>query len=111
MYGLKQAARIAFDRLVKLIKPNGYYLLQSNHVIWCHETLPTKYALCVDNSEIKYTNPTHAHHLVNTLQKYYKISIDWEGGGCCGLTLDLNYDRKYVDVSIPVYIAKALHKF
>ena len=52
MYGLKQAARIAFDRLVKLLKPNGYYPLQSNRVIWCHKTLPTKFALCVENSEI-----------------------------------------------------------
>ena len=50
MYGLKQAARIAFDRLVKLLKPNGYYPLQSNRVIWCHKTLPKQSALCVDNS-------------------------------------------------------------
>ena len=46
--------------------------------IGCHETLPTKLALCVDNFVIKYTNTAHVHHLVNTLDKYYKTSIDWE---------------------------------
>ena len=80
IYGLKQAACIAFDRLVKLMKPHGYYPIRSNPGIWCQETLPTKFALCVDNFGIKYTNPTHTHHLVDTLKKYYTISIDWGGG-------------------------------
>ena len=68
MYGLKKEAHIYFDRLVKLLKPHGYYPLQYNPVIWCHETLPTKFELCVDNFGIKYTNPVHAHYLVDTLK-------------------------------------------
>ena len=60
--------------------------------IWCHKTLPTKFALCVDNFGIKYTNTAHVHHLVNTLEKYYKTSIDCEAKHYCGLTLDWNYD-------------------
>ena len=67
MYGLKQADRIAFDHLVKLLKPLGYYPLHSNPEIWCHETLPTKFALCVEIFGIKYTNPDHTRHLVETL--------------------------------------------
>ena len=47
MYGLKQAAHIYIDLLVKLLKPHGYYPLRSNPSIWCHETIPTKFALCV----------------------------------------------------------------
>ena len=78
MYGLKQAACIAFDRLVKLLKYHGYYTIVSLPGIWCHEMLPTKFTLCVDNSVVRYTNYPHPHHLVNTLQKYYKISINWE---------------------------------
>ena len=53
MYGLKQAYHIAFDRLVKILKPHGYYPLRSHPGIWCHETLPTKFALCVDYFGIK----------------------------------------------------------
>ena len=30
VYGLKKSARIAFDRLVKLLNPCGYYSLHSN---------------------------------------------------------------------------------
>ena len=67
MYGLNQASRIDFDRLVKLMKPHGYYPLLSNPNIWCHEILPTKFALFVGGFGIKYTNPAHAHHLVDTL--------------------------------------------
>ena len=68
MYGLKQADCIAFDHLVKLLKLHGYYPLRSNPGIWCHETSPPKFALCVDNFGIKYTNPAHVHHLVDTLK-------------------------------------------
>ena len=111
MYGLKQAAHIYFDRLVKILKLNGCYPLFSNPVVWCHETLPTKFALFVEDLGIKYTDPIHNHHLVDTLKKYYTISIDWGGGEYCGLTLYWNHDKKYVYVSMPVYITYNLHKF
>ena len=67
MYGLNQAAHIAFECLVKLLKPHVYYPLGSNPGIWCHKILPTKFTLCVENLGIKCTNPAHAHHLVDTL--------------------------------------------
>ena len=101
----------SFDRPVKLLKPHIYYPLRSNHVIWCHEMLPTKFALCEENFGIKYTNPAHTHHLVDTLKIYYTISIDWGGGNYYGLTLYWNYDKKYVGISMPGYIKKFLHKF
>ena len=69
MYGLNQAARISFDHLVKILKPNGYYPLRFNLSIWCHEMIPTKFALCADNFGIKYTYHAHSHHLVNALKK------------------------------------------
>ena len=68
IYSLNQAARIDFDHLVKLLKPHGYYPLRSNPNIWCHETPPTKFALCVYNFGIKYTNTTHAHHIVDAIK-------------------------------------------
>ena len=90
MYGIKQADCIAFDCLLKLMKARGYYPLRSNPGIWCHETLPTEFALFVDNFGIKYTNIDHAHHIVDALKKYYTISIDWGGKNHYGLTLDWN---------------------
>ena len=40
-----------------------------------------------------------------------RYTLIGEGGGYCGLTLDWNYEKKYVDVSMPGYITKYLHKF
>jgi hypothetical protein len=111
MYGLIQAARIAYDRLVTLLAPHGYYPIRHSPGIWKHKTLPTTFALCVDDFGIKYTDPQHAHHLINTLQKYYKISTDWEGTAYCGLHLQWHYNKGYVDVSMPGYISKTLQKF
>ena len=76
LYGLNQAAQIDFYHIVKLMKPHEYIPLRSNPGIWFHETLPTKFAVCVDNFGIKYTNTDHDHHLVDTIRKYYTISID-----------------------------------
>ena len=70
VYSLKQSACISFDRLVKLLNTHGYCPLRSNPSIWRHKTLPKTIALCVDDFGIKYTNPDHANHLVNTLNKY-----------------------------------------
>jgi hypothetical protein len=79
MYGLKQAARIAYDRLVLLMAPHGYHPIRQSPGLWKHETLPTVFALCVDDFGVKYTNNNHAHHFLNTLKKYCTISIDWAG--------------------------------
>jgi hypothetical protein len=111
MYGLKQAARIAFDRLVKLLEPDGYYPLRCNPGMWRHKTRDILFTLCVDDFGIKYSSLADANHLLNTLQKHYKISTDWTGTQYCGLTLDWNYLMRYVDVSMPGYVPKALHKF
>ena len=110
MYGLKQAACIPFDRILKLLKTHGYYPLHYNPRIWCNEPLPDKSAICVEDFGIKYINTAYAHYPVDILKKYYTISIDWLGKNYFGLTLDWNYDKKYVNVSMTIYIAKDLHK-
>ena len=38
MYGLKQAARLAFDNLVTLLAPEGYYPDQEFPGLWKHRT-------------------------------------------------------------------------
>ena len=79
VYSLNQASCIAFDCLVKLLKPHRYYPLRSNPGIWCHETLPTKFVLCMDNFGIKYTNPVHDCHLVDTLKNTTQYQLIGEG--------------------------------
>ena len=54
---------------------------------------------------------SHAKHLKETLETYYEVTADWKGELYAGITLDWDYVNKTVDLSMPKYIAKALHKF
>jgi hypothetical protein len=38
MYGLKQAARLGFDNLVKHLAPHGYYPIRASPGLWSHTT-------------------------------------------------------------------------
>ena len=51
-----------------------------------------------------------AHHLINTIRKYFKCSVDWGKKYIC-LTLDWNYKKKYVDIYMHEYVAATMHKF
>ena len=111
MYGLKQAARLAFDQLIKKLEPHGYYPVRESPGLWKHTTRPTVFTLCVDDFGIKYCHKDDADHLLDTIRKYYKVSVDWTGKNYLGLTLDWNYTEKYVDVSMPGYVPAARNKF
>ena len=65
----------------------------------------------MDDFGIKHDNQDDLDHLLNTLQKKYEISIDHSGRNYIGLTIYWEYYRVYVDISMPQYIMKALHKF
>ena len=81
-------------------------------VLWKHDSLPTKFWLCVDDFVIKHFSRSDAEHLLNTLRQHYKVNvIDWEGRSFCGITFDWNYENKYADISMPKYINNILHRF
>ena len=44
-------------------------------------------------------------------KKDYKKSVDKSGSQYCGFIVKWNYAKKYVDISMPGYVDKALHKF
>ena len=68
MYGLKQAARLAFDNLVKILTLHGYFPVQESPSLWKHKTRPTVFILCVDNFGIKSDSMEDAHHLINSIK-------------------------------------------
>jgi hypothetical protein len=78
--------------------------------LWTHDTRPTKYCLCVDDFRVKYFCDEDADHLLTSLRAHYKISVDWEGKNYCALSIKWNYANKYVDVSMPGYIAATLDR-
>ena len=88
MYGLKQAALLAYNNLKNQLQPHGYYPVQGTVGLWMHETRKTKFCLCVDDFGIKYFNSADADHLLTTLRQHYKITVDHKGKNYCGLTLD-----------------------
>ena len=108
MYRLKQAAVLAYNKLVSVLKSYGYKPCPMSTGLWTHETRKTKFCVCVDDFGIKYFNQDDADHLINSLKNHYKLTIDWKGEDYCGLHLKWNYSKQYVDVSMPQYIDKLL---
>ena len=110
MYGLKQAAILAYKLIKEILQPAGYYPIKESNR-WQHKTRKKNFALCVDDFRVKYFNQDDALYLINVLQKHHEISIDWTGKNYCGLTLDWHYETGYVDVSMPGYVVEALQQF
>jgi hypothetical protein len=111
MSGLPQAGRLANDLLVKRLAPHGYFPVRHTHGLWKHDTRPVTFTLVVDNFGIKYVGKEHVDHLLQALKQEYEVTEDWTGALYCGITLDWNYKEGTVDLSMPVYVDAALHKF
>ena len=110
MYGLKQAAILAYQHLVNQLAPHGYRPCPYTTGIWQHDTRPTKFCLCVDDFGVKYFTTADADHFLASLRAHYKISVDWEGANYCGLSIKWNYAQGHVDISMPGYIASTLER-
>ena len=112
MYGLKQAALLAYQKLVTNLAPHGYTPCKYSLGLWTHSTRQTKFCLCVDDFGVKYFSKSDADHLLTSLRSSgFTVSTDWEGKNYCGLTLDWHYDDGFVDISMPEYVTNALLKF
>jgi hypothetical protein len=111
MYGLLEAAIIAFNQLVTKLAPAGYKPMPFTPGLWRHPTKRTTFTLCVDDFGVKYFSHADALHLITALKTHYELTTDWTGALYCGLTLAWNYAQGYVDVSTPGYVARVLTKF
>ena len=111
MYGLKQAAILAYKKLKGILEKAGYVPVPNTTGLWKHSERKTIFALCVDDFGVKYFSDTDVKHLMATLQQHYVITIDRTGTNYCGLSFDWNYEKGYVDVSMPKYVEKALDKY
>jgi hypothetical protein len=111
MPGLKQAGRIANDRLTLHLAKYGYRPVPRTPSLWTHDTRPVTFSLVVDDFGVKYVGAKHAQHLLDALRQLYTVTMDWGGTLFNGLTLGLNYEARYVDVSMPHYIPAMSHRF
>ena len=66
--------------------------------------------MCVDDFELKYYTKQEATDFLQMLGKHYTYTVDWTGHNFCGLTLDWNYEKGFVDVSMPNYVRDTLKR-
>jgi hypothetical protein len=79
--------------------------------LWKHDTRPATFGLIVDDFGIKYVGKQHADHLLNAIHTKYQLTSDWTGSLYCGIALRWDYNHGTVDLSMPGYIDRALHRF
>ncbi len=100
MYGLPQAGIIPQDLLKEGLLKAGYKQSKITPGYWTHLWRPINFALVVDNFKVQ--------HLINTLKQDYKIKEDWDGHRYLGITLDWDYKKQEVHLSMLGYVNKAL---
>ncbi len=90
---------------------HGYQQSKLVPGLWKHDTRPIQFTLVVDDFGVKYVGEEHAQHLKNTLEEHYKLTCDWTGTGYIRITLDWDYTKRQVHLSMPNYVKKALKQF
>ena len=49
--------------------------------------------------------------MMKVVKKYYPVSEEWTGTRYIGITLDWDYEKRQVHLTMPGYVAKALKQF
>ena len=107
---LKQAGRIAQDRLINHLAKYGYAPVAHTPSLWKQRIRNIAFTLVVDNFGIKYVGKNHLSHLLNAIHNLYTVTVNMTGSKYLGLTLEY-YTDGIVYISMPGYIKTALHKF
>ena len=107
MYGLPQAGRLAYGKLVTHLATHGYTPTETTPGLFKHSTKPVHFTLVVDDFSVKYTNTDDAKHLISCIEELYETTVDWEGTVYCGVHLKWDYKNQTVTLSIPGYVKEA----
>ena len=110
-YGLPQSGILANKLLKKRMAQHGYFEVPHTPGLWKHVRRPVQFTLVVDDFGIKYVGDEHFEHLINALKEHYDVTIDKEGKLYCGITLDWDYNKRTLDISMPGYVKKQLIKY
>jgi hypothetical protein len=76
--------------------------------LWKYDTRPIQFTLVVNDFGV---GKEHTQHLKNALEEHYKLTCDWTGKWYIGITLDWDYNKRQVYLSMPKYMQKALKPF
>ena len=67
MLGLKQASKIANERLTQHLANYGYFPCARTPTLWRHNMRNITFALVVDDFGVKYVGREHFQHLIDAL--------------------------------------------
>ena len=110
MYGLKEAAVLAYGQSSKFLAQEGYTHVQGTAGLFTHNTRRTAFTLCVDDIGVKHYSKEDLSHLLQALRKHYKLYVNQEGTHYMGLTMKWNHIEKFVDISMPKYVPQLLDR-
>ncbi len=96
------------ELLADRLKQHGYTQSETTPGLWSYKTHPIQFSLIIDDFGVKFVGKENALHLLNTIQKYYKCSYDWDGKRYCRLTIKWNHEGRKVHLLMPTYVKKAL---
>ena len=108
MYGLQEAAILAYDQSAKFLNNYGYSHVQGTADLWKYETKRTTFCLCVDDIALNYYSQEDLQYFLTSIKNHYDYHTDYQGTNYIGLTMDWNYKGGYADLSMPKYVSKLL---
>jgi hypothetical protein len=111
IYGLPQAGSLANELLKKCLNKHGCQQSKLVPGLWKHDTRSIQFTLVDDDFGIKYVGKEHAQHLNNALKEHYILTCNWTGKQYIGITLDWDYNKRHVHLSMPNYVQKVLKQF
>ena len=103
IYGLPQTGLLAQELLEKRLADHGYQQSYFTPGLWIHDWHPIQFTLVVDNFGVKHVGKENKTHLINALKENYNISINDGGMKYIGLTIQWDYPRRRVHLSMPGY--------
>ena len=78
---------------------------------WKHYNRSISFTLIIDDFGVNYVGKENADHLINILKEHYEVAEDWEGTKYCGITMDWDYIKRQVYLSMPGYCYEAPIRF
>ena len=80
--------------------------------LFVHRTNGVAFTLVVDDFLIKFKQRSAVEHLLSALRELYTITTDFAATQkYVGITLHYNKEKRYIDMSIPGYVKKAIQRF
>ena len=110
LFGLKQSALLAYQQLSAILKEGGYTPIIGSLGMWKHPTKRVLFNLCVDDFGVKYYDKNDVNDLISLIQSKYTVKADWTGKNFLGYSLDWQYDKGHVNLTMPTYIPNLLKK-